>query len=1335
MRDFKLLSRRSSVVALFGVACVVALGMFTGPARSQSSVAEDNGAAPVGAAAGSRLTAAPGAPVGGMSIISSDRGRVTLSMNALGTLNASGTISIRKPAGATVRRAVLFAVTTGFQNAPISGPVALNGQSIVMEHELASGIRSFNYWTDVTTSLKPMLDSAAAGSVAVSVSEPSSSQVDGTVLAVVFDDPAQLVDQSVGLVFGALQTGGDVFSLTLDRPFLPSDPLSKLEMSLGISYGCQSPASCGGAGQQYSIIDVNGQRLTTSAGGEDDGASRNGALITVGGVGDSLDNPVAASATPVGTRSDDELYDLRPFVAPGARTINVETTNPSNDDNVFLAAFVGNPPLSITTSTSDCPPSTEVDSDGDCLPDTVEVSLGTSVTNPDTDGDGLLDSWEAPRNVTGAGLWIAGVKTDRDEVFGLSDGTSAPMYANGSAAQCRKSHAVDDQLRVSSSGFPCYNHRPNPLRKDVYLEIDWMDCQKGDCPEAVIPFSKVGIQIPGTPIVLPPGLLPDANIAIDPTHHAPHVDGLGDLVDMFKRMNVTNPDGTTGVSLNIVVDERVTHVPTCGELNPVNPAIPGYFGSKAQRLIDATAGNSRFLNARTKAVRQVLSGHAINRPGVETTPTLCPLPGLWSLIKTSFGAGPLPSYDYSEFGSANGSQIYTAISGPSWICYPVNRLDGFKGALLSLGELTPVISLESKSMCYRNTRFKATLPPSYQVFLMNPGIFPTHLRVKASDPNTRIDIPAPVQMLLGENAESAGRQLWSRSLAALLGRSMGLTEVEAANFPVVLGRTQTTRNKLLPPVLPGDYLRTTDLRYAPYLGAPVSKGTLPPLAELFNEDSDGDGIANGTDNCPVVYNPGQTQSDFRVWSVKFTTYVEWGIACDGDLDGDSKPNEPVAEASLVNRASGVTTTAVPPVTSINGIQLDQFPNDTDNDGIENPADSDIDGDLVANVTDNCTYFRNPTQANADNDLLGDLCDNDADGDGEINNVELLTGSHPLNVTSKPEFLDAGLSCGNGLDDDGDGNTDLADSGCVDTDGDTAPDAFDNCKTVPNYNWLDKDNDGIGDRCDATIYVELVNPTLANAQTTVVEVTASTTATGDWFLSRTDACSGPTLGGSPVTASTPIAGNESTIKVTVASLADGVSTLWACLQSSVGTDRVPVTIAVDRIAPDTSLPTGVPEGAIVPGSTSFSLGSNEVGATFECSPDGFTWRDCNSPVSVDSVAGANVFFARAIDIAGNTDPSPATRRWTNSAPTIGSLLAMWDAANTAGEIPVRGFYVSERNRLERVQGLLVSANKAQAILELERFVDDLAKAGRDRITSPAQERLQVTAQALLTVLRS
>jgi hypothetical protein len=58
--------------------------------------------------------------------------------------------------------------------------------------------------------------------------------------------------------------------------------------------------------------------MTTSAGGEDDGESADGALITAGGLDDSNANPADPYATDNGDpRQDDELYDLIPFVSNG----------------------------------------------------------------------------------------------------------------------------------------------------------------------------------------------------------------------------------------------------------------------------------------------------------------------------------------------------------------------------------------------------------------------------------------------------------------------------------------------------------------------------------------------------------------------------------------------------------------------------------------------------------------------------------------------------------------------------------------------------------------------------------------------------------------------------------------------------------------------------------------------------------------------------------------------------------------------------------------------------------------------------------------------------------
>jgi hypothetical protein len=110
-------------------------------------------------------------------------------------------------------------------------------------------------------------------------------------------------------------------------------------MSLGISYSYSTPDYNG----QYIILEmsVNGQRISTSAGGQDDGEAENGALITVGGIGDSNNNPPDPYALPgsAGSRSDDELYSLLPFVNNGDTSFTVHTVNPSNDDNIFFAAI------------------------------------------------------------------------------------------------------------------------------------------------------------------------------------------------------------------------------------------------------------------------------------------------------------------------------------------------------------------------------------------------------------------------------------------------------------------------------------------------------------------------------------------------------------------------------------------------------------------------------------------------------------------------------------------------------------------------------------------------------------------------------------------------------------------------------------------------------------------------------------------------------------------------------------------------------------------------------------------------------------------------------------
>lgn len=280
------------------------------------------------------------APTGLSNQFFSASGGIYVSVDAAGSNSGPTTIHVnKKNATSTVRQAFLLAASTGFQGDTIpDGSLIFQGTGITWDTKLPSGIASENYLADATSIVKPVVDAAPAGIVNLSVDEGVNTfAIDGEVLAVVFDDSSQTATHSVILLFGAQATTGDTFAVTLAQPIDPTATGALADFGLGISFGYQT-----GGTQQYSIVNVNSQRLTTSAGGEDDcrdATSANGCLITAGGIGDSDANPVDPNATPTNPRSDDELYSLLPFITATTTSISVFTQNPSNDDNIFFAYF------------------------------------------------------------------------------------------------------------------------------------------------------------------------------------------------------------------------------------------------------------------------------------------------------------------------------------------------------------------------------------------------------------------------------------------------------------------------------------------------------------------------------------------------------------------------------------------------------------------------------------------------------------------------------------------------------------------------------------------------------------------------------------------------------------------------------------------------------------------------------------------------------------------------------------------------------------------------------------------------------------------------------------
>ncbi len=154
-------------------------------------------------------------------------------------------------------------------------------------------------------------------------------------------------------------------------------------------------------------------------------------------------------------------------------------------------------------------------------------------------------------------------------------------------------------------------------------------------------------------------------------------------------------------------------------------------------------------------------------------------------------------------------------------------------------------------------------------------------------------------------------------------------------------------------------------------------------------DSDGDGIANHSDNCRDLYNPGQSDND-------------------GDGKGDA--------CDLCPDDAGKTEPGVC--------------------GCETP-DTDTDNDGTADCIDNCPYMTDPDQTDTDSDGQGNACDEDDDNDGWNDEIETAAGTDPLDPASFP------------ADSDNDGITDVLDN-CPyvsnpdqwDSDGDGKGDACD-----------------------------------------------------------------------------------------------------------------------------------------------------------------------------------------------------------------------------------------------------------------------------------------------------
>lgn len=294
------------------------------------------------------------------------------SADGLGQFTTGGTIQAEVPAGSTVVQAYLYGTYFTLDPTLLERTIDFDGTSV--ELTKISDVNTFlsTARADVTTQVATKV--GAGGGITDFAINSDPAPLDGVALLVLFSNPTMPFTTIAVLDGGASQAGDSAtftFAAPLDKTVAGFS--ARLTLGSGFSYQGSVPGhECGAGAPQSSIVDINGARLTSCAGHYDDGDTGNGALITVGGVGDSTANPSDPNQQPFDGATprvvDDELYDLDPFLAQGDAGVTIATSNPSQDDNLFLAVIAITARATVTTE--NC--TNGVDDDGDGLIDAAD---------------------------------------------------------------------------------------------------------------------------------------------------------------------------------------------------------------------------------------------------------------------------------------------------------------------------------------------------------------------------------------------------------------------------------------------------------------------------------------------------------------------------------------------------------------------------------------------------------------------------------------------------------------------------------------------------------------------------------------------------------------------------------------------------------------------------------------------------------------------------------------------------------------------------------------------------------------------------------------------------
>jgi PKD repeat protein len=157
--------------------------------------------------------------------------------------------------------------------------------------------------------------------------------------------------------------------------------------------------------------------------------------------------------------------------------------------------------------------------------------------------------------------------------------------------------------------------------------------------------------------------------------------------------------------------------------------------------------------------------------------------------------------------------------------------------------------------------------------------------------------------------------------------------------------------------------------------------------------------------------------------------------------------------------------------------------------------------------------------------------------------------------------------------------------------------------------------------------------------------------------------------------------------TVTVTAPGGSSVSASVEITVGEPA-------DVVPPQTRVLAG-PSGTVRSPTAAFRFASSEAGSRFHCRVDDRAWSGCGAAASIGGLRdGPHRLLVRAVDRAGNVDPTPARRSWRidTRAPVVGSVGPIGRVRDRTPSVRarVRDATSAVRSVVLRVDGRLVPA---------------------------------------------